>query len=158
MDEKTALVAAYSICWEGCISVSFTKKEHKGKIYPYFVPNIQISGTNEDLLRSFLSLVNMGKVYKVNRKGIKQKPVYIWRLSGAKNMQIFCEEVIPYLPTKRRQAELMIEFCKRRVGGQTVHNKDGYHSRYTFREVEIWEEMKQLNKRGVTRLGEVNEG
>ncbi len=59
----------------------------------------------------------------------------------------FCEEILPFLPAKRKQAELLIEYCSRRR-----------FSRYNERDYEIYAEMKKLNKRGLGKIyGEIKE-
>lgn len=150
MERLNAIVAAYAIAFEGCISLSKTSVNRR-KVYSVIVPSVQIAGVNKQLLDDFCSLVGYGKVYPERRKNPlkNQREVFVWRLSGAQQMKDFCEEILPYLPSKKRQAEIMIEFCERRKVCHRIYTHGGHFTTYEDRDWELLKEMQELNHRGL---------
>jgi hypothetical protein len=61
-------------------------------------------------------------------------------LKKQKDVLVFLEMLLPYLIIKRRQAELVIEFCKSRLAKPN-------HAPYDERELEVFAEVKRLNER-----------
>ena len=80
----------------------------------------------------FGNVVSRGKPRKSNwKKG------YIFMIEYAWKCKVVLELILPYLILKRRQAELLLEYC-------SSHEK----GKYTERDLVIFLELKALNKRG----------
>lgn len=142
MDRTNAMIAAYSIVWEGCLSLSLAHHRRDNRVFPELIPSISIVGTSKELLDSFCSLIGYGKVRREKRKNpsTNQKEVHCWVVTGGMpKIKAFCEEIIPFLPAKRRQAELLIEYCSRKR-----------FSRYDEKDYRIYAEMRELNRRGLS--------
>jgi len=151
MNDEVAKIAAWSVAWEGSLSIvnggSVSRRRlasgeirkyegHKSYLKPY----IAVANTNRDLLEEFQLLVGMGSIRCYKPTNPAHKDSYIWIVRTIKDCLEFCEAILPWLPAKQRQAELVIEFCS---GGLPTRS-----FRDTDRDWEIYEEMKKLNKRG----------
>ena len=77
---------------------------------PYYQTNIQVANTDKRLIdwlkETFGGLVNTRtrKQTPINSR----KTVYMWTISGDRLTHI-CEEILPYLICKKRQAEIMLK-------------------------------------------------
>lgn len=69
----------------------------------------------------------------------QRKPVYEWITRSLVDCARISRTVLPYLIIKRRQAELLLEFCENRALWTT----------YTDHELTIVDKMRALNKRGI---------
>ncbi|MBA7490225.1 hypothetical protein ES702_00760 [subsurface metagenome] len=136
-DEATSKIIAWSIEWEGMISMR--KKTNQ------LAPVVAIQCTKLELIDGFHKLVGrIGKIYgPYHRKNPNAKPLYGWKLYTLKEIRDFCEQIIPFLITKKRQAELVLEFCNLRL------SRPAYNYPYTQREKNIVCEVAKLNERGV---------
>lgn len=139
-----ATIAAYSIAWEGsiCIGLCHNKETKRRKSHLTLLPSVSIGGTDKNLLNTFCALVGYGKV-RLTKRGdslLNHKPVWQWKIRAMGEIKSFCEEILPYLPAKRKQAELMIVFCNGRLNAIRP---------YTDRDWAIHREMKRLNHRGL---------
>jgi len=79
-----------------------------------------------------------------NGRARKAFSVRIQSLTGAAQV---LPPIIPYLVAKTKQAELVLEFCQRRLSSKA---RGRYHP-YGPREIAIMEEVHLLNRRGVLR-------
>lgn len=69
--------------------------------------------------------------------------MYVITASSHRDCRKICEAVIPHLFAKRRQAELMKQFCESRMKAKHTGNKPGAPS-YTAEELAMVEAMKDL--------------
>ena len=147
--EMREQILAWSIAWEGHIGL-YKAKRSRGHAFQY-VPKISLDNTDILLLEHFVALVGYGHT-GVHRwvNPSNRKVLYHWYLCSLKDCKRFCEEVLPYLPAKRRQAELIIEFCGIRMNPNVRKNVAMSKGETTWglREEEIYQELKELNKRG----------
>jgi hypothetical protein len=101
-------------------------------------PMFDIVNTNLEVLKAINNLVN-GKIkYKTKQIGCKQ--VYLIQLQDYKQIKSILEILLPYLIVKKKQAELMIEFCNSRL------KSNG--KKYSERDYKIVDLFSKLNKRG----------
>ena len=135
---------AWTVEWEGSFCLSKAKSRN-----PYY-PLITVANTKRELLEKFSALVGYGNfVYcqsKCENKG-KWKNLYKWSITKFSLIKQFCEETIPFLTTKREQAELLLEFVNSRL---FIKGKGKSREKsWTERDKEIYLRMKVLNKRGL---------
>ena len=110
MDENISQIAAWSISFEGSITWGKSKKQ--------FQPQIYISNTDKILLEKFRDLVGMGKIYPKNHVYLYKKgwnPQWRWGLNNLKEVHMFLEKIIPYLPSKNERAQLIYNLCDMRL-------------------------------------------
>ena len=55
----------------------------------------------------------------------RYKPYWTVMVYGPKRMGRFCRALIPYLRTKRHEAEIVLEYCERRLAKPYEKNADG---------------------------------
>ena len=67
------------------------------------------------------------------------KTVYLWVLSNRLEIYTFIKAIYPYLITKRKQADVMLNYIERRI-----QNKP-----FTLQDAELIERLHELNKQGV---------
>jgi hypothetical protein len=138
---------AWSIVFEGCISLGKGTTKHISQItgeekeYITLVPMVQLSNTQYNLLDSFQKLVGYGHVEK-NGSTKSGAPYWSWEVKSMEEVKRVCEEMLPYLPSKRKQAELLIEFCTIRLEKPKER---------VDREEQIFQEMRSLNEKGKFR-------
>lgn len=107
---------------------------HQGR--DSIIPKVCISNTNKNLLRRIRNVVKMGKLrFWSNPQG---KDVGEWYIQAINEILSFLKQLKEQLIVKRRQAEVMIEFCESRL-------KNGS---YTERDYEIVKLLKKLNQKG----------
>ena len=140
---------AWSIEWEGSISVNRSTRNRKRGSWIY-QSYVAIGNTREELINAFFSLVGYGKVSHYKSYVNNCKDTHKWEVKSYSDIKKFCEEVLPFLITKKKQAQLAIEFCNLRMSASRdgICFKKGENTR-TPREKEIYEEMKKLNSRGM---------
>lgn len=103
----------------------------------------QIVNTNKDIIEWIKNFLGTSFITKRDpRDGkehlIKNRERYILTLSSVQNVGEICRVILPYLKIKKRQAELMVEYCnnhKVRI--------------ITDRDLQIVNELRVLNKRGI---------
>jgi hypothetical protein len=120
---------------EGATGISLSKRGDYQYLHPFFT----ISNTDEELMKRLSGM--LGTKYSVNREKPKRKTQYIIRLNAIRDILEVLQRIESYLIVKRRQASLVIEFCKSRL----EQEKRGFRS-FTSREWEIYLETKKLNK------------
>lgn len=143
ISDENARLAAWSISWEGYISLIKSKDPRKKGGFR-MIPRIAIGNTNYNLLEKFQQLVPIGKLSNSGyRPNPKARDIWYWRLSSSFNKTIwFLKRILPYLPSKQRQAELLLEYCISRCN--VFGNKP-----YSERELQIREEILTLNRKGI---------
>lgn len=146
MSDKEAEIAAWVMACEGSLSVySSTRSNLSRTNFLELKPVIAITNTDLELLDRFKFMVGRGRIRELSRSipYPNSKPAYQWFIRDMKNCYELCLEILPYMPSKKRQVELMIDFCKRspKLGGPTRRDLDADWA--------IHREMKELNKKGV---------
>jgi hypothetical protein len=122
-------------------------KSSKSKT-PKYVPYFCIGMVDKAPLDLIQETISAGKVYEErvpNRRSI-------WRIRFAGRIKLipFIKQLIPYLIVKKKQAELLLEFCENWIApGRKEH---GYRDRVSVQELQRREEaylkMRKLNAVG----------
>ncbi len=90
-------------------------------------------------------------IHEHHPKGVRY-PVFTLRVMDQKGCRKVCETILPYLITKKEQAEIIIEFCLVRKARK--HNKEwpqrGGNPRYDRKEYELIDTMKEARIRSYT--------
>jgi DNA-binding CsgD family transcriptional regulator len=125
---------------EGTIGIE--KASRNDRKNPHFKPIVKISNTCKEALDyiieqvgGFKFAIKSGRMSKNSKKA-----VYDIVLVRHKDVEAFLEMILPYLLIKRRQAELVIQFCKSRLSKPN-------HAPYSDEEIAIIEEVKKINGR-----------
>lgn len=94
---------------EGSIYIGNFSCNPKTKI-PYYQTNIQVTNTDKALI-DWLKNTFGGLISTRTRKQMpanSRKQVYIWTITGERLTHL-CEEILPYLICKKRQAQIMLK-------------------------------------------------
>jgi hypothetical protein len=123
---------------EGNISI-YRHKDNRTKrgytLHPFF----KVSGTNNKLL-GILSKEFGGKVKLSVKPRGNAKSVYVLEYQELNQIINVLSMILPYLILKKEQAELMVEFCKKRI-----KNKGKIYSK---EEMLIADKFLKINRRG----------
>lgn len=128
---------------EGMITVSVKKNRadpHKGG--SPLTPLIGISNSKKELI-DWLHSILFGSTIKTGKEDIQRNRKAVWAVQVARLLDVKCllEQILPYLKVKRRQAELVLEFCNVRL-------EDSWAT-YNPRLFEIAKEVRKLNRKGL---------
>jgi len=129
---------------EGMITISVRKggKTIKGKIYERvgLTPIISFTNSCKNLIDWLTSVLRGSTLKSPYEKGDKWKVVYTLQIARLLDVKLFLEQTLPFLKVKRRQAELVLEFCDLRLKSKWRE--------YPERLFEIAKEVRRLNKKG----------
>lgn len=90
-----------------------------------------------------------GAVYHLKQESERWKRAYRWMATGARAEAVL-KAVRPHLLVKQPQADLALEFREVTLqGGRTTEARAAYNATVLGRRLELLEEMRRLNKRGV---------
>ena len=138
---------------DGSIGLKRSKSiKSKGGIR--YSPLIQITNCDMKLIaevRFLLGKLNIRHSYWL--RDMKKRNLK-WRNAGNISIYtwidsiLFLEFILPYLVGKKEQAEVLIEFCKTRIGGRRHNNFGKFISTQTGKEKYYWEKLHQLNHKG----------
>lgn len=109
----------------------------------YFQPTIAISNTYKELLEHAMRLLKLLRSDLNSRPADparNRKALHVIQFSNLLGVMHVLEQIEPYLIVKKRNATLIIEFCKSRLANRGKP--------YTERERQIINEVRVLNKRG----------
>jgi len=146
MTEIARNMAAWALAWEGAIGI--TKHCHSGRHgHPQLRARIEIGNTNLALLGQFQTLTGYGKVDKRSAPKGNRKRQWMWSIPTLHEARSFLIEIQPYLPSKRSQAALLLEFIESRLLSCRTSKKF-----YSQREWEIYEELSLSNQKGMKNV------
>ena len=141
-------ILAWSIAWEGCISLAQKRKS--------YTLCVVIGNTEIELLEKMKSIIGIGAIFPTNAKHSKGKPSFNWVIAKIKECYFVLNNIKPFMVSKRKKKiiDLALEYCLLSTTKRKPH-----HSKRIFktwkeqvrnkRILEIYNEMKKLNKRGV---------
>lgn len=115
-------------------------------------PLVQIHNSDEKMIKHVSKITERGFEHTYHSYKNKKLPALTWRITGSRDCLEICEAVLPYLITKKRHAELIIEACELILSlpkAKTVAGYEGFFSALTPRLTEIKDEFSLLNLRGV---------
>lgn len=136
--EKRCYVAGI-IDGEGTITIAFYRPVKKDKIMPNMMPIILVSNSNKDLI-DYLHPLLLGSTIKTAKETEIRKTVYQIQIAKLLDVEALLTQILPYLVIKKRQAELVLEYC-------ALRKKDTLLT-YNDRLFEIAKEVRGLNEKG----------
>lgn len=109
---EQAVALAWLIAGEGCITLSHRPyRRMEGECYE---PYLGITNGNRDMITQVVDV--LGGAVKENTNASRGfRPCYEWSVNRRTRVLDVLETVLPYLPAKREQAELVIRFCRMRL-------------------------------------------
>lgn len=111
---------------------SFTitkRKSHTNMISPAYSVLIQLGSVDIKSINHILENFQGGKVRLIKGVNCKTGFTYKFVLTNTENVTRFCKKIIPHLILKKRQAEILIDFCE--------NKKEVKHCRGGIPELEI---------------------
>ena len=126
---------------EGTITVAIRKSPKN--ILPNMTPMVLVSNSNKDLI-DYLHPLLLGSTLKTAKENEIRKSVFQIQIAKLLDVEALLTQILPYLMVKRRQAELVLEYC-------ALRKKDTLLS-YNDRLFEIAKEVRFLNERGPAKL------
>lgn len=120
-------------------SVVKTSRTHKGV---YLRPYVALISKDKPLLEGLQSIMGGGLVSFIYKDSREKKLCYTIRILRHESILRFLTDITPYLKLKRRQAELMMEYCRDRI---EKIQKYGRCAPISDRGWQIAEEVKKLN-------------
>jgi hypothetical protein len=94
---------------EGTIRIGFSNKDSRGNPTKFYYASISVGMTDYKVIK--LLADTFGSNVREERV-LGRKLMYRWGTSGNKIVPKILEKIIPYLIVKKRQAELVMEFCR----------------------------------------------
>jgi len=127
---------------EGSITIN---KASKGLLRP----RIDICSTSKEFLEYLLGImrkhgIDTGYFLQERKVPKNHKRAYHLIWDTQKNVLKILEKIYPYLFLKRRQAKIVIDFCKSRLS----NGRKRFGKKYSEYELKLYYEIKELNRRG----------
>ena len=142
MSKLTAAYIAGFVDGEGYISIyPYVRKDRENQVY--YKASFKVSNTNKEIIEWLKSSFG-GYIYTRTPKNPNDNISYTWSLD-AKNTESVLKSIQPYLKIKKRQCELVLERIRLRYKQGMGPIKDQTIQK---RVVEIYNELRVLNKRG----------
>jgi len=160
MNVEMKMYFACAIQGEGNISLYKRKDKRTSKGF-YLEPRIEVTNTEKDWIDFLKTKANIGHLHKDDspsrrRKGYKTS--YRWIVCALNDVIFLLEGVKDFLIGKKIVvANLLLEYCQLRyVLNRSYSRKNGRISKgnqinYSQRMIEIYNEMKKLNRRKIER-------
>lgn len=112
----------------------------------YIRPYIKVTSTNREVIEYISTIFERNMDVTKYREWKTAFNVRITSLKGVLNV---LETILPYLKVKKRQAELLINYCKLRM--KHVRERGWGGPKYSDDEMKLFYEIRALNKKGVVR-------
>ena len=153
-ENKLAWIAGF-IDGEGSLGLNKEFDPRKGENYFHYRPALQIVNTDKEAVEAVYRFVGEGDFRSIDRYKEEGKPyqeVHRFVLRKQQPLLQLLRQLLPYLIVKKRRAELLIEY----IEGRKNAEGRGWFKPATPKDSEIFEQLKQLNLRGLEarRAGE----
>jgi len=134
---------------EGCLSLTKCKNRRvDGQRYINYVPRLSITNTSYELLVRTKNIVRrelgIGRISKKPKQKQQWKQGYAFEVGGLKLLRLL-RLLQPKLISKRRQAQILLQWCQRRTLEQS--------RKYTEDDFYLVRQMKRTNKEGAGYIG-----
>lgn len=142
--EEEKKIIAWSIDWEGTISIHKSHKKSRNPKRFDLAPIITIGNTSHKLLMKFYSIIKLGTFYKRKPK-FPYKQVWIWEATNFNETYYIVKNIVNYLDLKKPQAKCLIKFLESRFNRGI---KTTCRLPYSKEELQCYELMHKLNRKG----------
>jgi hypothetical protein len=85
---------------------------------------LTVGNTYKPMVDKLLEDTNVGTVYPHQYREGQNNTLWIWAVNSRVHLVVLLPKLIPYLIAKKRQAELVLKFCQRRVKGIYISDGD----------------------------------
>ena len=120
--------------------IQITKSFRKGRRRRLSLhPVVYFTNSNLHVIRTIKTWLGAGAII-VARQREGYRPQYVLHITGVRNIRRLLRSILPFLIVKRKQAELMLEFC-----GSRERPKIGEGRKFTQREIRLYRGLKNLN-------------
>lgn len=134
--EEQKKIIAWSICWDGCISL--VKSKHKGNSQGFRIrPIVDVSNTRIKLLQTLQKIFQIGVIRE-------NKTCYHLEIHSFEECLYILSEIFKFLPAKQKQAFYTIQFIKSRLSHRK--GREIQHI-YTLFEIECRRKVHVLNQK-----------
>jgi len=112
-----------------------------------YSPVVKVASVNKELT-DFLTKNYGGFIYiREFKKSLNQRKAYCWEIKNIKHVRKFLGQTKDFLLLKKRQAELVIEYCD--IPRNKLHPiYKTYDIKAIERMHEIYKDLRKLNRRG----------
>ena len=124
---------------------TITFKPIYNRLTTSIVPTIMLTMTHEETVRHFKSIVKAGVVTKQSfSQSPNHKDKFVWICGNSTSAVLVVKLIEPYLITKKRQAQLVLEFASKCIVGPGHRISVEIEALRSI----LFEEMKELNRKG----------
>ncbi len=111
---------------EGCIRLSKrTYTTTSGDVKNYFYPNVTIGMKHKKTIEHIHNIANIGEIYEHNG-------MYIWHVHN-KDIKNFLTELLPFLLTKKDQAETVLDYFKENANPEALYWKSRFEKQVSYK-------------------------
>lgn len=108
--------------------------------HEYYAPLIGITNTDRALIEKCMQIFRSGQFYIKERASPKHKTTYVYVIASVKGVKQILTQIIDDLVTKKKRAEIVLEFIKVKEAKMTLGVDQ--------KEIELYDKMTHLNERG----------
>jgi len=140
LDKEHRLAIAWTIASEGTITINpYFSKSRKG--YSLAYPTLSVSNTEQEFLRAFHEMVGkIGLITRSSKAVGNRKESGQWQLRSIEGCLRLLEQIFDYLPIKKKQAMIVMEYCRLRLKHMSKP--------YGEDEIRLINQIRHLNTRG----------
>lgn len=151
--QETALELAWLAgLWDGEGSFSFALQRQKRNgrhRYLTIAASAYVGMTDKPTIErvaEILDVHQVGRHIRVRAGGARRRPLHVLTITGLRRLDGFLPLVLPYLVTKKEQAELAMAFVRSRLDkGTSIH---GRRSGYDPYEIDLFLKCRAMNQKG----------
>ena len=148
-DELRVAWLAGLVDGEGAVYMSRSNQRGRWIYVPVFRIDMTCSMTIDTVCDLLADLDIDHRRFSYERKNKNHKDAQIVNVGRLAALSKLLPLLIPYLVTKRPNAEALLDFVDMRLAADHRSSKGPYESTYTGREKKMYEDMRVLNRRGV---------
>jgi hypothetical protein len=123
--------------------IQITKSTREGREYTIALhPTVYFTNTNRQSIETMQGWLRTGSMIVAHQKK-GYRDTYVLHVTGMRNIKQLLLCLLPHLIIKRRQAEIMLEYCHSRM-----KRKPGENRHYSLAELGLYTSLIQVNRKG----------